>query len=122
MSDQTKVAAPCGQCGKPNVASVGLVPLCVDCWYKFEVAETLAFRLNAIGMNYALDEMDHVSGIALGGPRMQVPPIPQGPIILNNIKVDNSVVGAINTGNVRVIDVNLTHLHNAGNDRARDCG
>ena len=51
---------------------------------------------------------------------MQVPPIPQGPIILNNIKVDNSVVGAINTGNVRVIDVNLTHLHNAGNDRARD--
>jgi hypothetical protein len=80
----------------------------------------MAFRLNAIGMNYALDEMDNVTGLPLSGPRMQVPEIPKGPPILNNIKVDNSVVGSINTGNVRAIDVNLTYLHSAGNDRAGD--
>ncbi len=120
MSGKTQIAAPCGQCSKPSVTAVGPVPLCVDCWHKFEVARTMALRISAIGMNYALDEMDHVSGLPRTGPRMQVPPIPQGPIVLNNIKVDNSVVGAINTGNVRVIDVSLTHLHNAGNDRARD--
>jgi hypothetical protein len=46
--------------------------------------------------------------------------VPHGPVVLNNIKVDNSTIGAINTGNVHSIDVSLTHLHNAGNDRARD--
>jgi hypothetical protein len=80
----------------------------------------MAFRLNAIGMNYALDEMDNVTGLPLSGPRMQVPEIPKGPPILNNIKVDNSVVGSINTGNVQAIDVNLTYLHSVGNDKARD--
>jgi hypothetical protein len=80
----------------------------------------MAFRLSAIGANFALDQMDEISGFPRSGARMQVPPIPQGPPILNNIKVDNSVVGAINTGNVRAIDVSLTYLHSAGNDRARD--
>lgn len=51
---------------------------------------------------------------------MQVPPIPQGPPVLNNIKVDNSVIGSINTGNVRSIDVSLTYLHSAGNDKTKD--
>jgi len=40
-----------------------------------------------------------------------------GPVTLNNIKLNNSVVGAINTGNVRDIDVNLSQLHEAGLDK-----
>src|SRR5207237_10783612 len=39
-----------------------------------------------------------------------------GPAIYNNITVKDSVVGTINTGEVQKIDVNLTNLHNAGND------
>jgi hypothetical protein len=77
-------------------------------------------RLSAIGMNYALAEMESISGLPNTGPRMQVPEIPKGPPIFNNIKVDNSVVAAINTGNVQAIDVNLTYLHSAGNDKAKD--
>ena len=111
---------PCGQCGKPSVVEIGGLPICVDCSYKWEVARTMSFRLNAIAMNHALDEMDNVTGMPLSGPRIQVPEIPKGLPILNNIKVDNSVVGSINTGNVRAIDVNLTYLHSAGNDKARD--
>jgi hypothetical protein len=42
------------------------------------------------------------------------------PMVLNNIRIDNSVVGSINTGNVRAIDVSLTHLRGVGNDTARD--
>jgi hypothetical protein len=110
----------CSYCGKASIASVGETRLCVHCYHTLQVARTLEFRLDAIGLNYALDEMDYVAPFALGGPRMQVPPIPEGPIILNNIKVDNSVVGSINTGNVHKIDVSLTQLHNAGDDRARD--
>jgi hypothetical protein len=80
----------------------------------------MAFRLNAIAMNHAIEEMYDTVGLPYTGPRMQVPPIPKGPPIFNNIKVDNSVVGSINTGNVQAIDVNLTYLHSAGNDKARD--
>jgi hypothetical protein len=80
----------------------------------------MAFRLSAIGVNFAADQMDEISGLPRTGARMQVPPIPTGPVILNNFKVDNSVVGSINTGNVKTIDVNLTYLHSVGNDKARD--
>jgi hypothetical protein len=96
------------------------IGLCVDCWHKVEVTKTLAMRMSAIGMNYAMDQMDEISGLPGTGARIQVPEIPKGPIILHNIKVDNSVVGAINTGDVQAIDVNLTYLERAGNDKARD--
>jgi hypothetical protein len=120
MSDQNPGLPLCGQCSKPSVVQMNGIGLCVDCWHKVEVTKTLAMRLNAIGMNYALDQMDEISGLPHTGARMQVPDIPKGPIILHNIKVDNSVVGAINTGNVQAIDVNLTYLEQAGNDKARD--
>lgn len=78
------------------------------------------FRLNASMTNFVLDQADEITGLAIGGARIQLPPAPRGPVIFNNLKVDNSVVGAINTGNVKTIDVSLTHLHNAGNDKASD--
>jgi hypothetical protein len=44
----------------------------------------------------------------------------QKPTVLNNITVNRSVVGTINTGNVEKIDVSLTHLHHSGRDDAKD--
>jgi hypothetical protein len=112
-----KVPPACGQCGKPSVVQTQGQGLCVDCWHKFEVARTMAFRLSAIGVNFASEQMDFVTGLPPLGPRMQVPDIPKGPPILNNIKVANSVVASINTGTVQTIDANLTYLHTAGNDK-----
>ncbi|MBY5698488.1 hypothetical protein [Rhizobium leguminosarum] len=106
----------CSQCGRPAVWRVGNAPLCVDCFHKFEVARTLDFRIAAIGMNYAAAEMDHLVPFGGQSPRIQVPDIPRGTTILNNIKVDNSVVGSINTGNVASIDVNISYLKKAGGD------
>ena len=54
----------------------------------------------------------------IGGRDVTATPTPA--MVLNNIRVDNSVVGSINTSNVQAIDVSLTNLHNAGNDKARD--
>ena len=70
--------------------------------------------------NAVLDDMDNVTGIRSVGGRIDLPPLPPAPFTLNNIKVDNSVVGSINTGNVQAIDVSLTYLHQAGNDKAGD--
>jgi hypothetical protein len=64
--------------------------------------------------------MDEVCGLLHTGARMQVPPPPRGPIILNNFKVDDSVIGSLNTGNVQATDVNLAYLRSTGNDKARD--
>jgi hypothetical protein len=74
MSDPARTPLPCGHCGKPPVASVGSVNLCVDCWHKYQIAQTLNFRVHAIKMNYAMDEMDYLSGTPREGPRMQLPP------------------------------------------------
>jgi len=46
---------------------------------------------------------------------MQVPDLPPAPFTLNNIHVDRSTVGAINTGEVAKIDVSITLLQQAGN-------
>lgn len=71
-----------------------------------------------------LDHAEEQMAAMLGLPRLtspiRIPAIPSGPMTLNNIKIDNSTVGSLNTGSVRNIDVNLTQLHKAGNDRAKD--
>jgi len=108
--------AKCGQCGRQAVVAIGAAGLCVGCYYQFQVARTLAFRMHAIGINYTLAEMDDITGLGIHSAKMQVPDIPKGPFILNNIKVDNSIVGSINTGAVQAIDVSITVLRNAGSE------
>lgn len=107
----------CGQCGKPAVVALSDVQLCVNCYHRLEVARTLSFRLNAISLNHAAEELDQVAPYGHRTPRMQVPDIPRGPFVLNNIRVDNSVVGVINTGNVESIDVNISYLKTAGSEK-----
>lgn len=105
----------CGQCGKPSIGQVGSVFLCVDCYYRLTVAQTLQLRNAAIGANAAAQDIDFVSGLRNFTPRMQVPDLPPAPFTLNNIRVDGSTVGAINTGEVASIDVSITVLQQAGN-------
>jgi hypothetical protein len=103
------------ECGKIVVAVAGDAGLCVDCYYRLAVAQTLQLRNAAIGANAAAAQMDWVSGLNNFTPRMQVPNLPPAPFTLNNIHVDRSTVGAINTGEVEKIDVSITVLQQAGN-------
>jgi len=118
----------CSQCGKPAIGEVGGQPLCVDCYTKLQnahVAEQNArlqhLRHAMAMMNYSEELMWSMVGLTPIARSVQIPPMPAtGPVTLNNIKLDNSVVGAINTGNVRDIDVNLGQLHAAGLDKLGD--
>jgi hypothetical protein len=66
--------------------------------------------------NQAAAALESIPGVRPGlFPRITIPPTPSAPITFNN-----SVVGAVNTGVVRDIEVNLTHLQNSGNDKATD--
>ncbi len=107
----------CSQCGKPAVKAVQAIPLCVSCFYTLQVADTLARRLAAIGMNYAADQMETITGMRGYGVRMQVPEIPKGPTILHNIKVDRSVIGSVNTGSIEKVDVSISYLKAGGNEQ-----
>lgn len=106
----------CGQCGKPAVVSVGGNPLCVDCNLKLQQAISLRDARYASEMNYLTEQMESVVGLPGSLPRYQVPQpiIHQGVSHFHNIKVDNSVVGSINTGNVQNIDVTMSQIKAAG--------
>jgi hypothetical protein len=110
-------------CGKPAIEIVNDVPLCVDHYSKLQTAPTQAqaalteqLRHVMAMQNQAAAELENIAGVRPGlFPRINIPPTPSAPITLNN-----SVVGAVNTGFVRDIEVNLTHLQNSGNDKATD--
>jgi hypothetical protein len=114
-SNEPKPASDRCECGKSAIVVCGAVNLCVDCYYRLTVAQTLQLRNAVMNMNHAAAEMDFVSGLRNFTPRMQVPDLPPAPMTLNNINVDRSVVGSINTGEVAAIDVSITYLNQAGN-------
>src|SRR5437868_5036041 len=106
----------CNQCGKPAIARVNGHPLCVGC---YSIVQT-AWREKDIALkeqlNYLMAEAEAVTGLYGTMPRyeVQTPVIHQGPMTFHNIRVDRSVVGAINTGDVKRIDVALSQISVAG--------
>lgn len=73
---------------------------------------------NARMINFLMGQMETLSGLHGLYPRIQVPdpaPVVQtGPVNLHNINIDNSVVGAINTGTVQQLDVSISDIRTAG--------
>ncbi len=129
MADTKPSKSECSQgCGKPAIGEVGGHPLCIDCLTKLQTAHAAQqsaqlqqLRHSMAMMNYAEEMMWSMVGFGPGPRRVQIPSMPAtGPVTLNNIKLDNSVVGAINTGNVRDIDVKLGELQAAGLDKLSD--
>jgi hypothetical protein len=71
----------------------------------------MQFLQNAAMMNQALDQMDLVTGIPLGGGRIPVAALAgvmNKGSTYNNISISNSTVGAINTGDLAKIDAVIT--------------
>lgn len=110
--------AECNQCGKPAVVAVGGSPLCVACYYKLQQAMRLRDIMLKEEMNFLMAQAEAMTGLYGISPRyeMPAPVIQQGPMNFHNIKVDRSVVGAINTGEVQRIDVALSHISLLGNE------
>lgn len=103
----------CSQDGRAAFLDVNGHGLCVDCYYKFTIAQALQFQQNAAMMNLALAELDSVVPY---GPsyRVQMPRIPNGAISNTSITVSGGVVGSINTGTIDSIVVTMKGLGEAG--------
>jgi len=116
--------AKCHQCDKPAIVYLedNKIALCLDCNLKLQQIFDIEQRRNAARINFLADEFESSLGCSGIIPRYHIPtPIYQkGDTTFNNINISNSAVGAINTGNVKSIDVSLTHLKQQGVDELVD--
>lgn len=92
------------------------IPLCLDCYFKLAQIQQQQVENNERMINFASDEMAAVVGVAPIGPRF---PLRPHPVVvagtkLNNISVNNSVVGTINTGSIGVVDQSISALVQCG--------
>jgi len=115
----------CSQCGKPAMFLVGpddkRTPLCLECNLKFVQLTVAQNEMYERQINYLTDQMEVTVGLPGLFPRFPVRRPPQtvqtGDITLNNIKVDRSVVGVLNTGTIETVDSAVTALHQSGDDQ-----
>jgi hypothetical protein len=115
----------CGQCGRQALYSVQGAFLCVYCYGKFsEIQQAKINQLMALS-NYFQQDADYLVGLADEPPRFQPLTVPSlirrtSNMTLNNISIQNSTIGAINTGNVKTIDVAIGNLGRQGESEAAE--
>lgn len=103
----------CNQCNTPAVWDVEGTSLCIDCYAKFQQANYLQFAQLASTINALSDNIDDTIGLPRSGGRFQIPTpttINAGQTTFNNIRVNDSVVGSINTANVEKLDVRVSAM------------
>jgi hypothetical protein len=102
----------CHQCPKPALYGVTdqKVPLCLECFHKWTQVGYMQFLQYAAMMNQAADDMDSMVGFRTGGriPVAALANAMQKTPIYNNIRISNSTVGVLNTGDLARIDAVIT--------------
>jgi hypothetical protein len=109
----------CSQCNRPAVGQLGNgQPLCVEHYSMISAAMSEQQRNNMAMMNYYRDQIHETFGLPPPDARINIPRpiINQSPVTYNNISIDRSVVGAVNTAQVDRIDVAMDNIKNGGND------
>jgi hypothetical protein len=88
------------------------IPLCLNCYSKLAQLEQQQLESHERMLNYLSDEMAATVGMPPMGPRFpsRSKPVHVGDIRLNNIAVNNSVVGTINTGSIGSLDQSISAL------------
>ena len=109
------MARKCSQCRTPAVVDLGGNYLCVNCYSKAQQAHYLGHVQLASAINQIIGDMENIAGLPYGslGQRFQIPmptTINAGQSTFNNIRVDNSVVGTINTGYIKKLDSMLNAM------------
>lgn len=107
----------CSQCDKPALYRIEDHSLCLACYSKVEQIRQNELSEHMAMINYYSDEIQYS---VFGGtpPRLEIPrpSASVGPTTFHNIRVDRSVIGAINTGEIQKLDVALSHIRNGGDE------
>src|SRR5437879_4503542 len=103
----------CTQCGAVPLYIYGGHPVCLRCYSHIQQLQNQA-TINAMTMmNYLMDEMEFITGIPIpNSPRIRIPQpvraLNSGPVTMNNIKIDNSQIGLLNTGQIKGVVRNIS--------------
>jgi hypothetical protein len=94
----------------------GQVPLCLDCWTRYENAVLRQQEEMERQINYLSDEMDALVGLSPTSPRYPArrPIVHVEGVTLNNIKVSGSQIGVLNTGSIETVDATVNVLRAEG--------
>jgi hypothetical protein len=109
----------CSQCGKPAVVEYQTHPLCVEHYRMMMQISYFHQSWAAANLNAVRNDLNVTS--ILQYPPVQIPPNPfvGGDILYNNISVNQSTIGALNTGTISSIDVAIGLIRDKGeNDLA----
>ena len=112
----------CSQCGNAEaIYEMSGHLLCLNCAHKIKQMNYMELVANMQQINFLLGQMEATTGLYGLFPKYQIPDAPpiinqQGDITFNNINVEKSVIGSINTGNIGQIDVALSNIKNGGDE------
>ena len=105
----------CYHCGKPALFLwAEKIPLCIDCDIKMQQIQAVELDKLERTYNWAVDQFDFTTGFPSDAPRFpeRQPVQITGGVTLNNIRIDNSSVGVLNTGNLQMVDSAVSVLKN----------
>lgn len=111
--------ATCGQCGRPAVIYMGEnqeLPLCIGCFYQFQLARQIEQNMRADMINFIRARAESALGIPGTLPRFETttPVIHNDSRTFNNLNVDRSKIGAINYGTISQLDVDMSQFKQMG--------
>jgi hypothetical protein len=106
----------CSQCEKPAIVDYNGHPLCVEHYRMMVQASHSILSWQAANLNMVRSELEAEAGGFVRLPRIEIPPNPfvGGNLTYNNINVDRSTIGAINTGTISSLDVAITMMKDRG--------
>lgn len=105
----------CSQCGKPAMYIIeGGHPLCLDCYYKFETIHQQKLNNMLNYKNYLIEQMEATAGLPGMFPKHHIPQ--PAPTINKNFNISNSTVGAVNTGYIESLNVNIHQIAERGQE------
>jgi len=111
----------CDQCGKPAIRKLAGHPLCVSCYATMQRVEIDRQRAEADYLDalersadYASQQMDFIAGFG-PPPRYKIGrPVHMTAPTFNNLNIQNSAVGVLNTGTIHQLDSAITAINEAG--------
>ncbi len=104
----------CSECGKETSLQWQGTPFCLDCLERLTRIHQDALRTIERQINFTASMIEASVGLPRGSivPRIPVaqPAIQGGNLTFNNISVDRSTIGAINTGSIMKLDVAIGQM------------
>lgn len=101
----------CSQCATPALYMMETHPLCLACWARVQDIQFRQFLENAAMINQSTDDMEAVVGFSISHKRIPVEALARAVSMnrtYNNIRIANSSIGVINTGDLARIDAAVT--------------